>query len=414
MKSLSRCVRFGGVPFVVMCLFAKVNPLHAQWEQLPVPVVSVNSFANVGPSLLAGSSNGVLLSTDNGASWNVGTGMSTPTTWALARIGANLFAGTQGGVYLSTNSGATWSLASSGLPPGDVGSFGVIGTDLYAGVYGNVYLSGNNGTTWTATGTGVLPPAFVYSLTPAPDGSGGTNLFAATDNWVYRYTAGNWTATGGSTASLRAIVATPDGVGGAKLFVGAVVLGGVWLSTNNGTTWSQVNTGLTYTNVRALAVDGTRVFAGTTGGVFLTANNGSSWTNVSEGLADSTVHGLSVIGSYLYAGTSMGAWRRQLSQMVTSAGDFTSDLPGNFTLGQNYPNPFNPSTTISFRLPYRSLVSLNVVDVLGREVSVLLAEELSAGTYSREWSVADIAGGVYFYRLQAADFSAVRKMMVVK
>ena len=74
-------------------------------------------------------------------------------------------------------------------------------------------------------------------------------------------------------------------------------------------------------------------------------------------------------------------------------------VPANHALDQNYPNPFNPATTISFNIPATSFVSLKVFDALGREASVLLGEELSPGTYSRQWNAANVPSGVYFYCL---------------
>jgi aminopeptidase N len=88
--------------------------------------------------------------------------------------------------------------------------------------------------------------------------------------------------------------------------------------------------------------------------------------------------------------------------------------PGHFILDQNYPNPFNPSTTIGFQVPYRSYVTLKVYDVLGREVSTLVEEEKSAGTFFAEWSSQGFPAGVYFYRLTGDRFSETRKMLVVR
>jgi hypothetical protein len=67
----------------------------------------------------------------------------------------------------------------------------------------------------------------------------------------------------------------------------------------------------------------------------------------------------------------------------------------------NYPNPFNPMTTITFSLPSTAFVSLRVFDIMGREKAVLVAEELTAGTYASHWDASGVATGVYFYRLQA-------------
>jgi hypothetical protein len=87
--------------------------------------------------------------------------------------------------------------------------------------------------------------------------------------------------------------------------------GGVFLSTNNGTSWTAVNNGLTNTFVRALAVSGTNLFAGTVegGGVFLSTNNGTSWT--ATGLTNRDVMAFAISGTNLFAGTwGGGVWRR--------------------------------------------------------------------------------------------------------
>jgi len=76
-------------------------------------------------------------------------------------------------------------------------------------------------------------------------------------------------------------------------------------------------------------------------------------------------------------------------------------IPTTYSLLQNYPNPFNPETTISFYVPTESFASLKVFDSLGREVSILCSDELSAGRHLRQWDAAGLASGVYFYRLSA-------------
>lgn len=95
-------------------------------------------------------------------------------------------------------------------------------------------------------------------------------------------------------------------------------------------------------------------------------------------------------------------------------------LPREFTLEANYPNPFNPRTTIAFDLPAPSVVSLRVYDVSGRLVDVLLADEaMGAGRNEVAWQGRDTAGrvvsaGIYFYRLDAGDFSATKRMTLIK
>jgi hypothetical protein len=85
-----------------------------------------------------------------------------------------------------------------------------------------------------------------------------------------------------------------------------------------------------------------------------------------------------------------------------------------FVLNQNYPNPFNPMTTISFILPSKSFVSLKVFDLLGKEVTTIVSEEMPAGNYSRQWNANGMPSGVYFYRLQAGSYTETKKLILLR
>lgn len=87
--------------------------------------------------------------------------------------------------------------------------------------------------------------------------------------------------------------------------------------------------------------------------------------------------------------------------------------PGNFSLAQNFPNPFNPSTIIKFSLPNQAKVSLKIYDVLGNEVASLIDEVKQAGTYEINYKTT-LASGIYFYRLQADNFSETKRMLLLK
>jgi hypothetical protein len=91
-----------------------------------------------------------------------------------------------------------------------------------------------------------------------------------------------------------------------------------------------------------------------------------------------------------------------------------SEIPQEFFLSQNYPNPFNPATKIRFALPNRSFVTLVVYDMLGRVVTTLANETMEAGYYLAEFDGTNLAGGVYFYRINAGDFEMVKKLVLVK
>ncbi len=91
-----------------------------------------------------------------------------------------------------------------------------------------------------------------------------------------------------------------------------------------------------------------------------------------------------------------------------------TEVPDGFSLGQNYPNPFNPITNIKIQMPNSGLVKLTVFDISGKEVAVLVNEELNAGTYNVDFDASHLASGTYFYRMEAIGFTDVKKMILVK
>jgi hypothetical protein len=94
--------------------------------------------------------------------------------------------------------------------------------------------------------------------------------------------------------------------------------------------------------------------------------------------------------------------------------------PFEFRLDQNYPNPFNPDATISFALPVRSQVTLEIIDILGRTVKTIVHKTLPPGHYTRQFYANRLSSGVYFYRIKAnpipsgTEFHQVRRMVILK
>lgn len=104
---------------------------------------------------------------------------------------------------------------------------------------------------------------------------------------------------------------------------------------------------------------------------------------------------------------------RQFSTIRTTAVEQLSNgIPTVYSLSQNYPNPFNPATIIQFALPNESRVSLKVFDLLGKEVTTLVSQELGPGNYMVRWQ-ADVPSGTYIYRLQAGQFVETKKMILL-
>lgn len=94
-------------------------------------------------------------------------------------------------------------------------------------------------------------------------------------------------------------------------------------------------------------------------------------------------------------------------------------LPDQYALNRNTPNPFNPSTAIEYQLPEAGMVRLAIYNVVGQEVRTLVNERKEAGAFTVTWDGTDamgrrVASGVYLYRIQAGDFSASRRMLLLK
>jgi phosphatidylserine/phosphatidylglycerophosphate/cardiolipin synthase-like enzyme len=86
----------------------------------------------------------------------------------------------------------------------------------------------------------------------------------------------------------------------------------------------------------------------------------------------------------------------------------------NYTLYQNYPNPFNPTTTIRFEVPFSQQVELAIFDILGREVKVLYNDIAPAGIFTIDFKADGLSSGVYFYRIKTQDFTASKKLLLLK
>jgi hypothetical protein len=90
------------------------------------------------------------------------------------------------------------------------------------------------------------------------------------------------------------------------------------------------------------------------------------------------------------------------------------NIPLSFNISQNFPNPFNPVTKINYELPKDTKVKLVIYDILGREIKTLVNEIKQSGKYTVEFNGSNLASGVYFYRIQAGDYIAVKRMVLVK
>ena len=150
---------------------------------------------------------------------------------------------------------------------------------------------------------------------------------------------------------------------------------------------------------------------------FVQGNGDTLWTRHSASLSSFT-------GQNIYV-----AWREKVADNYNNGAAISLDLvdiagtivgvtnnqtPVAYDLSQNYPNPFNPTTTINFSISKPGLVTLKVYNVLGKEIATLVNDPKVAGSYSVNFNGENLSSGVYFYRLEANDFVAIKKMVLTK
>jgi hypothetical protein len=99
---------------------------------------------------------------------------------------------------------------------------------------------------------------------------------------------------------------------------------------------------------------------------------------------------------------------------ITGIQQISTTVPKDYVLEQNYPNPFNPTTTIKFSIPKEGYVEMKLFDVTGREVATLVSDPFKAGTYEIDFDGTKLSSGVYFYKVVVGDFTATKKMVLIK
>ena len=167
---------------------------------------------------------------------------------------------------------------------------------------------------------------------------------------------------------------------------------------------------------------------------YINNNNGTvvasspEWTDVVTIIFDAVNPSLSPSLTWLTSSPYWGVYDADNSTLwetgefenfSTSVEPGGEDFPTSFELSQNYPNPFNPSTRIKFEIPGQTrndnvLVTLKVYDILGNEVVTLVDEEKEPGLYEVEFIAANLASGIYIYRLHTLEFSETKKMVLLR
>jgi photosystem II stability/assembly factor-like uncharacterized protein len=145
-----------------------------------------------------------------------------------------------------------------------------------------------------------------------------------------------------------------------------------------------------------------------------TTNGGLNWT-LQQSQNASHLYSVYMVDALTgYAVGANGTIVKTVTGGVTSVEKIGSEIPSEYELEQNYPNPFNQSTMFNVRCSMTGRVKVSVYDVTGKEVAVLINEELKAGVYEVRFDAGDLPSGIYFYRMEAGRFTETKKFILLK
>ncbi|HEY5533363.1 MAG TPA: T9SS type A sorting domain-containing protein [Ignavibacteria bacterium] len=394
---------FAGANWAKYGIFASTNNGDT-WFKSGLNTFSVKSIIKKDSILFIGTdSSGMYSSTDGGDYWfPANIDMNNSYILSLIKHGSCIFAGTvDSGIYKSTNNGQNWSQVNSGLGNLNIKSFfSKDSTTLYTGTNSGIYKTSNTGQNWIYLGLINIP---INTITyPNNFIVVGTNngIQVSTNNGT------NWISGILTGININSIYIFSN-----KLFAGSN--NGVYISTDNGFIWNQC--GLNGYSIKSFSQFADTLVASTSGGVFATSNNGLNWINLGPSQETNPVL---VYNGYIYAGGINSVWKR-IASTVTEISPISSNISEKFSLSQNYPNPFNPVTKIKFDIPsegksQKAKVKLVIYDILGKQITTLVNEQLQPGTYEVTFDGSNLPSGVYFYKLSAGDFTETKKMLMLK
>ncbi|MCU0372077.1 MAG: T9SS type A sorting domain-containing protein [Ignavibacteria bacterium] len=408
---------------LLLALTSAVGGVNAQWIQLNTGNgfdIFDLSFPNAQTGYICGYGGLFKKTTNGGTNW---TDMSFPTTQhnlnAVYFFNPNtgLLASTNDTVYRTTDGTQNWSVRLN------IG-FQVLDFHFIDSLNG--YASGNNrlarttngGLNWTVSTIQSYGQIYFINQntgwTVSYPGAGSSNILKTTDGgstWQVQHTTSDFRIlydvffvnenTGYASGYRHCIFKTTNG-------------GANWVSQHDESSaqglysiyFINENTGWTAGDY----------YSATNTSTYYTTNGGINWVNTNGIVTGGRLNRVKINNSPVgyIAGQNQRIYRTTNAGGLTGIKTNGSSKPSEYTLFQNYPNPFNPVTQIRFDIPGRSNVKLSVYDINGRLAEVLVNSSLNAGSYEISWNAGKFSSGVYFYRIEAGNFTDTKRLLLVK
>ena len=252
--------------------------------------------------------------------------------------------------------------------------------------------------------------ADIYALAVSGD-----NIFTATSSGRVYHSTNNGTSWTPVSSGLSNTTVYTFTVSGNTIFAGGT--SGVFRSTNNGTSWTAETSGLSNNYIYSFCASSSSLFAGTYGGgVFRSFNNGTSWTAVNSGLTDSRVLSLAVSDGTIFAGTyHNGVWRRPLSEMIpVNNHNPRREVSQQVNFAVHAPSHADPNATIKFSLPHSDRVTVTIYSLAGHEIASLVDRRLGPGPHTLTWNTRKVSSGCYTVRMRAGANAYAKSVPVFR
>lgn len=330
--------------------------------------------------------NGLFRSTNGGVSWVGGVnGLTGTGAWVGPILShpdsAGIFYTARQQVFKTTNNAANWTAISSGTS-GTIREMAICKSrpaSMYASIGSVLYYSSDRGYNFTQVSNG-MPNRTITSVNFHPDSS-------------------------------KVAIVTFSGFGAGKIYK----------TTNEGVSWidisgdlpdTPINDGLIYYPGYSTSI----YLAATDVGVFMTNNYGANWVELANGLPNTVAMHLDyneASGKIRLGTHGRGTW--EIVGSISGISGNNYNVPNNYTLFQNYPNPFNPNTKIEFKIKEKGFVTIKVYNNLGKEITSLVNNNYSAGTYDLTFYGENYSSGLYFYSLFVNGMKIdTKKMLLIK
>jgi len=394
--------------FIIFILFVlSYLNAKAQWE-LSIYGDKANCMTVSGSTIYAGFQNdGIYYSKNEGDSWShcfspVWVGGTASNIYSIAINESRIVAGTDARMEFSSNlTGGSWTQPYYACMVNDqeIDVLASNGNYIYAG-WGNhgYFVSNDGGNSFSSWDN--IPGSYQYSIAAS-----GNYVFVGTDIGVYlsNDNGNDWYDInyGLPTTAIKALA-----ISGANILAGTSD-SGVYLSTDNGLSWNARNSGLGNLSIRSLAVSENIIVANTGGGIFQSNNNGTSWFDITNGLLDEEpyVSSVSIVSPfsplyYVFARAYGGIYRSAISNGIEER------KTNNFNIYIN-PNPTKDKFTITFS-NYRENYTLEILNSFGQ---VVLSKKMNGANTTKQIDLSGQSAGVYFVKLQSGNNTIVKKII---